>query len=135
MESRDPGDQQLSAFLRAMARASFAWGACDCALVMADWCRVRRGVDPAARLRGRYRTALGALRTVRRRGGFETVVRALMAESGFATIESPRTGDVGLVAHPRVGPACAIRCPLGWAVKSPAGLALGPWPARVAWRV
>ncbi len=42
-----------------------------------------------------------------------------MAESGFATTESPRTGDVGLVAHPRVGPACAIRCPLGWAVKSP----------------
>jgi len=62
-------------------------------------------------------------------------VRALMAESGFATTESPRTGDVGLVAHPRVGPACAIRCPLGWAVKSPAHLALGPWPARVAWRV
>jgi len=135
MESRDPGEQQLSAFLRAMARASFAWGASDCSLVMADWCRVRRGVDPAASLRGRYRTALGAMRYVRRHGGFEAASRALMAGSGFATTAEPRVGDVGLIAHPVVGPIFAIRCALGWAMKSPQGVAVGEYPALVAWRV
>lgn len=134
MESRDPG-QELSAFLRAMARASFAWGACDCSLVMADWCRCRRGVDPAASLRGRYRTALGARRHARRLGGFEAVARALMAESGFVTTAAPRPGDVGLVAHPAIGPLCAIRCALGWAMKSPQGVAVGDCPTLVAWRV
>lgn len=134
MEPRDPR-QELSAYLRAMARADFAWGRCDCALTMADWCRRVRGVDPAARLRGRYRSAGGALRTVHRRGGFEAVVRALMADAGFVTTDAPRPGDVGLVDHPAVGPACAIRCALGWAVKSPAGVALGAFPTLAAWRV
>ena len=134
MESRDPG-QELSAFLRAMARADFAWGRCDCAITMADWCRRACGIDPAAPLRGHYRTARGALRTVRRRGGFEAVVRTLMAEAGFAATDAPRPGDVGLIEHPVAGPACAIRCALGWAVKSPAGLALGDFPTRAAWRV
>jgi len=135
VESRDPGGQALSVFLRAAARADFAWGACDCALVMADWCRRARGIDPAARLRGRYRTARGALRAVRRRGGFEAAVRALMDEAGFAITDAPRPGDVGLIEHPIAGLVCAIRCAPGWAVKSPAGVALGAFPTRVAWRV
>lgn len=125
----------MSAFLRAMARASFAWGACDCSLVMADWCRLRRGVDPAASLRGRYRTASGAMRYIQQHGGYETAARTLMAASGFATTEAPKTGDVGLVAHPVVGPIFAIRCRLGWAMKSPHGVAVGDYPALVAWRV
>ena len=135
MEPRDPGGQELSAYLRAMARADFAWGACDCALTMADWCRRARSIDPAAPLRGRYRTARGAARTVRRRGGFEAAVRGLMTDAGFATTAAPRLGDVGLVELPVVGPACAIRCALGWAVKSPAGVALGAFPMLAAWRV
>ena len=60
----------MSAFLRAGAGATFVWGEIDCSLFMADWCRKTRGVDPAASLRGRYRTALGAMRHVRRLGGF-----------------------------------------------------------------
>lgn len=133
MESRDPGE--LSAFLRAMARASFAWGACDCSLVMSDWCRLRRGVDPAASFRGRYRTRLGALRHVRRLGGFEATARTVMAGAGFVTTDAPLVGDVGLVAHPASGPIFAIRCALGWAMKSPEGVAVGAYPALVAWRV
>ncbi len=135
----EPDDQhielELSAFLRAMARASFVWGACDCSLVFADWCRARRGVDPAVTLRGRYATARGAARHVRRLGGFEAMARGLMAGSGFATTESPRPGDVGLVRHPVVGPVFAIRCALGWAVKSPDGVAIDAYPTVLAWTV
>ncbi len=57
--------------------------------VHGDWCRKMRGVDPAASLRGRYRTALGAMRHVRRLGGFEAMARKLMAGCGFATTETP----------------------------------------------
>lgn len=135
MESGDPRGRDLSAFLRAMGRATFAWGSCDCSLVAADWCRVRRGVDPAASLRGRYSTALGAMRHVRRLGGFEAMARGLMANAGFATTSAPGVGDIGLVEHPVVGPVFAIRCALGWAVKSPEGVAVGLYPATVAWSV
>lgn len=102
---------------------------------MADWCRTVRGVDPAASLRGRYGTARGALRHVRRLGGFEAMGRALMAGCGLATTPAPRPGDVGLVRHPRVGPVFAIRCALGWAVKSPEGVAVDDFPVLVAWRL
>lgn len=135
MEPRDPGGRDLSAFLRAMGRATFVWGTCDCSLVMADWCRKVRGVDPAASLRGRYSTARGAVRHVRRLGGFETMARSLMAGCGFETTGAPRPGDVGLVQHPAVGPVFAIRCALGWAVKSPEGVAVNDYPTVVAWSV
>lgn len=125
----------MSDFLRAMARASFVWGSCDCSLVMADWCRAARGVDPAASLRGRYSTAAGAMRHVLRLGGFEAMARSLMAGCGFATTQDPRPGDVGLVKHPTVGPVFAIRCALGWAVKSPDGVAVDRYPTLVAWSV
>jgi hypothetical protein len=136
LESRDPGkEQHLSAFLRAGARSTFVWGEIDCSLFMADWCRAMRGVDPAASLRGRYRTALGAMRHVRRLGGFEAMARSLMAGCGFTTTEAPQPGDVGLVTHPVVGPVFAIRCALGWAVKSPEGVAVDEYPVAVAWAV
>jgi len=135
LESRDPRERDLSAFLRAGAGATFVWGEIDCSLFMADWCRKVRGVDPAASLRGRYRTALGAMRHVRRLGGFEAMARKLMAGCGFATTNAPRPGDVGLVKHPVVGPVFAVRCRIGWAVKSPEGIAVAQFPTVVAWSV
>jgi hypothetical protein len=118
-----------------MARATFVWGECDCSLAMADWVRVRRGVDPAATLRGRYDSAAGAMRHVLRLGGFERMGRSLMAENGFETTDAPKVGDVGLVDHPSVGPVFAIRCALGWAVKSPDGVAVDTYQTIVAWRL
>jgi hypothetical protein len=136
LESRDPRQHDdLIAFLRAGARASFEWGSCDCSLFMADWCRKVRGNDPAATLRGQYSTAAGAMRHVLRLGGFETMARTLMAANGYVTTEAPRVGDVGLVAHPAVGPVFAIRCALGWAVKSPDGVAVDDYPVIAAWSV
>ncbi|KTS01969.1 hypothetical protein SB2_28020 [Methylobacterium radiotolerans] len=127
--------EALTVFLRAGARATFVWGEIDCSLFMADWCRVRRGVDPAASLRGRYSSPAGAMRHVLRLGGFEAMARSLMAGCGFAATCAPQPGDVGLVEHPTVGPVFAIRCALGWAVKSPEGVAVDEFPTVVAWSV
>ena len=46
----------------------FSWGSFDCALFASDWVLLATGHDPAAGFRGRYRTANGARRQLRRLG-------------------------------------------------------------------
>ncbi|GJE38550.1 DUF6950 family protein [Methylobacterium persicinum] len=125
----------MIAYLRQAAREPFAWGVSDCALFMADWVRVARGVDPAASLRGRYRCHLGAARHIRRRGGMEAMGRDLAAQAGLPETTAPGPGDIGLVRDPLAGPVFAIRTRIGWAAKGPGGLALGAFPVIVAWRI
>ena len=125
----------MSAYLRQAAREPFAWGVSDCALFMADWVRFARGLDPAASLRGRYRCHLGAARHIRRLGGLEAMGRTLAAAAGLPETDDPKPGDIGLVRDPLAGPLFAIRTALGWVAKAPQGIALGPFPFIVAWRV
>ncbi|WP_342163082.1 DUF6950 family protein [Methylobacterium sp. SD21] len=125
----------MIAFLRQAAREPFVWGVSDCALFMADWVRIARGMDPAASLRGRYRCHLGAARHIRRLGGIEAMGRALAAQAGLAETNDPRAGDIGLVSDPLAGPLFAVRTAIGWAAKGPRGIALGAFPAIVAWSV
>lgn len=131
----EPRDREMTEFLREAARQPFAWGQADCSLFMADWVRYVRGIDPAAPLRGRYRTAIGAARHIRRLGGIEAMGRALARSAGLAVTEEPKPGDIGLVRDPVAGPLFAIRTRLGWVGKAPAGLALGSFPVIVAWAV
>lgn len=125
----------LVRYLREAAGRPFAWGSLDCSLFMAGWVLARTGIDPAAPLRGRYATERGALRHVRRLGGFEAMGRLLMAAAGFATTLEPVPGDVGLIEHPRGGPTFAILTDLGWVAKSPGGVAAGRFCVIVAWSV
>ncbi|ACL60532.1 DUF6950 family protein [Methylobacterium nodulans] len=118
--------------LRAGSRTPFAWGTCDCALWAADWVKARCGIDPAGGLRGRYRTAIGAGRHIRRLGGFVAQVRGLMASAGFAETREPAIGDVAVVDTP-VGPALAIRTRTGWAAKAERGVICAPFPVLAAW--
>lgn len=121
-------------YLRAAAGQPFAWGMLDCSLFMAGWVLARTGIDPAAALRGRYGTERGALRLARRLGGMEAVARRQMAAAGFATTREPVPGDVGIIAHPQIGPTCAILSEIGWLTKTPAGVRGGAhYPVIVAW--
>lgn len=125
----------LSDYLRAAAGTPFVWGRADCSLFMADWVRACRGIDPAAPLRGRYRTARGAARHVRRHGGMEAMGRALAEAAGLAVTAAPGPGDIGLVRDPLAGPVFAIRSSIGWVMRGPRGLACGAYPVIVAWSV
>ncbi|KOX49930.1 hypothetical protein ADL19_19715 [Streptomyces purpurogeneiscleroticus] len=125
----------MSLFLLEEAGSPFSWGVSDCWLLAADWCRARRGVDPAARVRGRYRTALGAARLARRLGGLEAMARADMGRCGLAETSDPHPGDVGLVMDPAAGPLFAVRSALGWMARGRRGLALVSFPVIVAWKV
>jgi hypothetical protein len=132
MESRPA----LVSYLRAAASQPFAWGALDCSLFMAGWVLARTGIDPAAALRGRYATERGALRLARRLGGMEAVARRQMAAAGFATTCAPVPGDVGIIAHPHIGPTCAILSEIGWLTKTAAGVRGGAaHPVIVAWSI
>lgn len=117
-----------------MGAQPFAWGASDCCLAPSDWMLARRGVDPAAPLRGRYQTALGAHRHIRRLGGFVVMVTDLMAAAGFAETSEPQPGDVGIVESEQ-GMALAIKTELGWAVKGVNGFVVAPFACVRAWAV
>lgn len=61
-------EQALADYLLANRDATFAWGRCDCVLFCAGAIAAMTGTDPAADVRGRYATAIGARRAMSRRG-------------------------------------------------------------------
>lgn len=124
----------LAEHLALGARTPFAWGVCDCSLWVADWIAARRGIDPAAHLRGRYATARGARRAVHRAGGMEAMMRDALASAGLSETADPRPGDVALVQG-HAGPTMAIRGARGWHLKAPHGIAYGPRTLIQAWSI
>jgi len=63
--------ERLAAVVRAAAARPFEWGRQDCALFACDCIAAMTGADPAAAFRGRYRTARGAARALRRIAGVD----------------------------------------------------------------
>jgi hypothetical protein len=128
----------LADFLAESARTPFAYGRRDCGLWMADWVKAVRGVDPAAHLRGRYRTELGCARLLRRRGGLVEVARACFESVGLVATEKPLAGDVGVIRVMTAkgeGMAGAICTGPRWAVLALGGLISAPATHVAAWRV
>lgn len=113
------------------------WGEDDCCLMLANWA-VRLGhPDPAAHLRGRYRTELGCVRVLARAGGVLAVVGDCARRIGLEPTERPRRGDVGVVmAETAHGVRAAGGLCLGrrWATRSD-GLVVAEWPVVAAWRL
>lgn len=87
----------LDAFLEGETAAGFEWGVRDCWLLPADWVLARSGHDPASAWRGRYRTALGAARIIRRMGGPEAFASGSLAACRWVRSSLPRRGQVGLL--------------------------------------
>lgn len=125
----------LDQFLEDMARQPFVDGERDCALTVADWVvRATGCADPAAHLRGRYRTPIGRARILNRLGGLEAVMAAAAANAGLSETPTPKRGDVGLI---RIGKRQFAAICLGrhWAVKGQ-GVEVMPADTVIrAWRV
>ncbi|RZJ19129.1 MAG: hypothetical protein EON91_02730 [Brevundimonas sp.] len=125
----------LSAFLEEMACRPFVDGERDCALTVADWVMTATGCpDPAAHLRGRYRTALGRERLLRKLGGLEAVMADCAAKASLAEVTNPVRGDVGLIEAGRRGFA-AICLGGRWAVKGLGVEVLTPDRVIRAWGI
>src|SRR5690606_16299333 len=96
----------LYGYIAAARRRPFEWGKFDCCLFAADVIRALTGLDPAADLRGRYRTALGAKRIVNREGGsLAALAERRFAPLGIAPLKGPkfaRRGDILLLQVPGI---------------------------------
>jgi hypothetical protein len=73
----------------------FAWGSQDCGLFAADGVLAITGRDPAADLRGRYKTEQGAARVIKRLGGLGSIAAARFGAEVWPALAQP--GDVGLL--------------------------------------
>lgn len=130
---------QLSAFLDAAAGRPFAYGSFDCLLFPAEWVRTATGRDPAAAWRGRYRTALGCARVLKRNGGLMALASAGMESVGMAETSGPEAGDVGVLrvvtpgGEGEAGGVCMG--PGRWAVLGLSGLLVDGFEVVKAWRV
>jgi hypothetical protein len=113
----------LGAFMRRSFAQRFVWGECDCGLWASSWVKEKTGRDPAAPVRGRYKTKLGYIRYFARLGGLVGHFCEIMTREGFRPTEDPKPGDVAIIETPE-GPAVVIRTELGWAWKSEKGIAV-----------
>lgn len=86
---RDDWQSRLDAYLRAAAAAGFVWGSTDCCMNAANAVRdCCVDADPAAGFRGRYTSAVGAVRVLKRTlGASDRLVERLAARIA---------GDLGL---------------------------------------
>ena len=95
---------RLADFVAQACSQTFVWGAFDCCLMPCDGVREITGSDPAASLRGLYKTERGALRALRR---FSGAGLTEAAEKIAADLGAPEVGlgfagrgDVVLVTDP-----------------------------------
>lgn len=117
----------------------FEWGKFDCCLFAADVVRDIDGRDPAAPFRGRYRTAIGAYRALKRYAGGGVAETAAKALAAMGCPEIPRKraqrGDVVLI-DTDLGDALGICIGGKVACAAPSGLSYLPLSAaRRAWHI
>lgn len=127
-------EQRLGDYLDAHRHAVFVWGELDCVLFAAGAIEAITGIDPAASVRGRYRTRIGSLRQLHARGYADLTA---MMDAHFTQIVPARAmrGDI-VMAQGSLG-VCFVKN--GYFVGQEGGesglitLPLADWEA--AWRI
>ena len=137
-QRRPDWPERLAETVASARERPFAWGRHDCALFAADCVLAMTGYDPAAPFRGRYSTARGAARSIRRVTGAREIGVAFGDALLGPRLTSPmlaQRGDLVLVPTPE-GPAFGVVLPLGVMVVAERGLVEYPLTAAlVGWRI
>lgn len=113
-------DRRLARATERHMSTPMQWGESDCLLTVADAIEAVTGIDPAAKIRGKYSSEIGAAKLMRRRkaNDVEQVLERLFAPVGRLMAQR---GDVCVVE--REGVLCAgYVTEYGVAVKSERGL-------------
>jgi hypothetical protein len=120
----------------------FRWGGIDgddCMTFPASWVKECIGVDPAAELRGTYRTQEEAHGILASYSGALPFMEHHLIKIGAKRVQQPADGDVGLVRavtgsgeETEIG---AIRFGPLWACIHPAGVRRASLPFIAAWRL
>jgi len=129
---REDWPEVLHAEIEAARDKPFVWGACDCCLWAADVVKALTGMDYAAEFRGRYSTARGAVRALKRygKGTLDATMDALLPRRPF-----PMRGDV-VMAIVDGQQALGICVDVRAAFKAPQGLTFLPLSEiAAAWAV
>lgn len=111
----------------------FEWGTNDCVMFAADCVAATTGIDPAAEVRGSYRSASGAARVLKARGGLAAIAAASLGSEVGQLMAQP--GDVGLLKNS--GQEClAVWAGAAWHAPAESGLAAFPLQdALRVWRL
>ncbi len=97
---REGWESRLEAHIREAYSHAFAWGERDCALWAAGWVLAATGEDFLSNWRGRYTTAAGAAKLMKRRK-FASVAAIATAHLPEIPVKLARRGD--LLMHPVCG--------------------------------
>lgn len=91
---------ELTHFICENVNRPFQWGKFDCCMFAADAIKIMSGVDPATEFRGRYRSASGAYKQLKKHG-YNNVDEVLRAKLGKPI---PRLqcnqGDIASISTP-----------------------------------
>lgn len=125
-------EDRLSDYLGRHREAVFAWGRLDCVLFAAGAVAAMTGEDPAAHLRGRYATKIGAMRKLHAEGarGVADLASVRFAEVGPAFA---RRGDL-VLAQESLGVCIGrVACFLTDGAAGLTAVPIGEWSR--AWRI
>lgn len=102
----------LIAYVADAARRPFVWGKHDCALFAAGAVKAQTGRDPARGLRGRYRSAAGAMKHLRKLGHedlgdlvaaqFQEIKPAFAQVGDIAVVDGDGMAALGIVQGERI---------------------------------
>jgi hypothetical protein len=117
-------DRRLARLVPDIVATPGVWGKTDCLLTVMDVVREITGVDPAADIRGNYKTEAGAARILRRRGfaDVEAALASLFPEIGRLMAQR---GDVGVVEQGALL-SCGFICDRGFVARTEAGVLVLP---------
>ena len=117
-------DRRLARVTEKHLASPAVWGESDCLMTVADAIEAVTGLDPAARIRGKYSSELGAAKLMRRRGcsTVEMVFDKLFHPVGRLLAQR---GDVGTVERGGVIAAGYVT-EYGFAVRTDRGLEFLP---------
>lgn len=127
----------LYGFVDSAKHRPFAWGQNDCCLFAADCVLAICGVDIADEYRGKYSTALGAFRAVKKYGGLEAAIERACASAEFpqVSVDFARRGDLVLFDTEH-GPALGICLGVdSWLAGENGLVCVHTNQCRKAWRV
>lgn len=124
----------VAEFLDEMSERGWEWGQRDCLLWLGLWSERAFGIDGGAPWRGRYRTALGCARVLKKSGGMAACIERGARLCGMVPTTNYRAGDVGIVSveDREVGAICTGD---KWAVMTADGVYISRLPVVLAWGV
>ena len=129
----------LSDFIEQRRNAPFAWGQNDCCLFASDWIVLCTGLDPAHVLRGKYSSALGAARLLKKYDGVRGIIQEFGEPLGLKRIRGrcENRGDL-VVANTGSGESIGVSIGTHAAFVGAHGLLFAPFEFKKAgyfWRV